>query len=78
MVQFILTIITFAYDFFGYHSTNSLDHALIFLDCMVNEDVFVNLVSLKSKVQPLLILRLGEIVSVLGINNRHPILGTLV
>ena len=70
MALFILTIITFAYDFFGYHSMNTLDHTLIFLVCMVNEDVFMNLVSLKSKVQPSLILRLGEIVSVLGINNR--------
>ena len=75
MALFIMTIITFAYDFVGYHSTNTLDHALIFLVCIVNKDVFVNLVSLKSKVQPPLILRLGEIVSGLEISSRRTIQG---
>ena len=28
------------------HSTNTLEHALIFFKCMVNEDEFMNLVSL--------------------------------
>ena len=31
------------------HSTNTLEHALIFLECMLNEHVFKHLVSLGKK-----------------------------
>ena len=52
------------------HSTNTLEHAqdVFFYKGMVNEHVFMNLVSLRKKVQPSLILRFGKVVSSLGIN----------
>lgn len=50
---------TFIYDCFN-HPTNILEDALIFLNCMVNEHVFMNFVSLCQKDYPSLILRLGK------------------
>ena len=35
-----------------YHSTSTLQHALISLKCMVNEHVFMNLVSLNKYFSP--------------------------
>ena len=49
------------------HSTNILEHTLIFSKCMITTHVFMNLVSLSKKIQPSLILRFGKIVCVLGI-----------
>jgi hypothetical protein len=46
-----------------HHSTNNLEHALIFLKHMVNEQVYMSLVLL-GKLS--LILRLGKVVHVLG------------
>ena len=46
------------------HTTNTLDHALIFLKCMVNEHVFMNLISLGQKFQPSQILKFGKLVGV--------------
>ena len=42
----------FAHNHF-YHFTSTLDHALIFLKCVVNEDVFLNVVSLSKNNEPL-------------------------
>ena len=54
---FILGVFTnkhvFAYEcFFLYQSTRTLEHALIFSKCMVDEHVFVNLVSLNKNFSP--------------------------
>ena len=49
------------------HFTITLEHALMFLTCMVNEHVFMNLVSLSKKFQPSLILRFGESMHISGI-----------
>ena len=55
VVLFILTLFTdkhvFVYKCF-YHSKSILEHALIFLKCMVNEHVFMNLVSLNKSFNP--------------------------
>ena len=40
----------------------------MFSICMVNKDVFMNLVALIKKIQPSLVLRFGKIVRVLGIS----------
>ena len=37
---------------FFYHSPNTLEHTLIFLKCMVNEHVFMNLISINKKFNP--------------------------
>ena len=49
------------------HSTNTLESALIFLKCMVNEHVFMNIVLLKKKIMPSLLLRFGKKMYVVGI-----------
>ena len=42
----------FTYNFFFYHSTSTSEHAPIFLKCMVDEYVFMKLVSLNEKSRP--------------------------
>ena len=46
----------------------SLEHALFFLECMVNEHIVMDLVSLNKTFQRSLSLRLGKIVCVLIIS----------
>jgi hypothetical protein len=47
---------------------------LIFLKCMVNEHVSMNLVSLSKKLQPSLVLRLDKIMRVVGISITHTLI----
>lgn len=42
-----------AYTTIFYHSTNILEHIIIFLKCMVNERLFMNLLPLSKKMSPL-------------------------
>ena len=58
------------------HSTNTLEHSLVFLKCMLNEHVSINLASLDKKIEPSLVLRIGEIVRVSGIRP-HVLNGTI-
>ena len=55
----------------NYHSSSTIKHTLVFLNSMVSEHVFMNLVSLLKFQPPRNILRLGKIVCVLGISTTH-------
>ena len=65
-VPTLLALFIFAYNF-SYHSTNTLENTLIFLKCMVNEHVFMSLVSLGIKFS-LHYLKFEKIVRVSGIS----------